>query len=232
MLKIKNGDSRNYDPEDPTGDLLRSLERRGYGIYPDFVDPTTVDELLFEIFTLYSKDEFQQAGVGVGRDYMVLPEVRSDRIHWFHREFPSPVQKKVINEFQVLKDRIRDHFRIPLSESEYFYAAYPPGGGYRKHYDNFKGDSRRLITSVLYLNKGWTESMGGALRIFRPVGEDLAQVPDFPREKEFLDILPLAGRLAVFLTPLMPHAVVESRDWRYSIVSWSGSSRGAERLPL
>lgn len=49
------------------------------------------------------------------------------------------------------------------------FAVYPGGGAcFRKHIDNTARDGRRL-TVLCYLNPGWREEDGGALRVRLPL---------------------------------------------------------------
>ena len=73
------------------------------------------------------------------------------------------------------------------------FAVYPgEGSRFAKHIDNTTQDGRRL-TVLLYLNPGWTEREGGAVRLFPP-GSDAV-----------IDVLPEGGRLAMFWSATVPH---------------------------
>lgn len=225
MLESRKPISGNPgDTGDPMDPVLRSLEERGYASIPGFLDPDSVSELVFEMDTLKDGGEFHRAGVGSGTLHQVNSEIRSDSIFWFDSTDPSPVRKKYLDAILPVRDRIGEHFRMPLAHEEFFYAVYPKGGFYKKHYDNFHGSSRRLLTGVLYLNEDWQVGDGGALRIHRPAKRDLPWVPGFPTTESELRIRPESGTLALFLTLLIPHSVEKANRERRSIVSWFGSS--------
>merc|ERR1712157_600898 len=86
-------------------------------------------------------------------------------------------------------------------------AWYLPGGtGYIQHTDakpddgSFEG--QRRITVIVYCNSNWEAEHGGQLRLWPPCsGGDL------------IDVEPIAGRLLIFLSGCIPHAVLPmSRD--------------------
>ena len=66
-----------------------------------------------------------------------------------------------------------------------------------------------MISFVLYLNADWQPGHGGELAIYPPEGE----VP-------LLVIPPKMGRLAVFRSELIPHAVLPTAVDRYAITGW------------
>ena len=68
----------------------------------------------------------------------------------------------------------------------------------------------RKISIVLYLNDGWNESEGGELCFYQPANPDI----------ELARFAPLNARLAVFVSGLMPHAVLPCRSTRWSVAGW------------
>jgi SM-20-related protein len=63
----------------------------------------------------------------------------------------------------------------------------------------------------LYLNEKWEDSDGGALRMYFPQ-EDGAELVK--------DVLPIGGRLVVFLSGEIPHEVLPTQKERISITGW------------
>ncbi|KAG2443684.1 hypothetical protein HXX76_002032 [Chlamydomonas incerta] len=96
--------------------------------------------------------------------------------------------------------------------SDAMMAIYPgKGARFAKHIDNTTMDGRRL-TVLTYLNPGWKEEQGGALRLF-PVREGAA-----PQ----VDVLPVAGRVAVFLSAEVAHEVMPTHGaaQRHAVTLW------------
>ena len=126
--------------------------------------------------------------------------------------------------------------------TETHYLSYPDGGHYRRHLDvavqndsrgwsrmgravsdggSFSGsEARRTISFLLYLNPGWEESMGGALRIF----------DDRDGDRTF-DILPEAGTLVLFDSCRLEHEVRPTLRSRQCVVGWFKSVREREAAP-
>ncbi|KAG2500693.1 hypothetical protein HYH03_001459 [Edaphochlamys debaryana] len=89
-------------------------------------------------------------------------------------------------------------------------AIYPgKGARFARHIDNTTGDGRRL-TVVTYLNPGWREDQGGALRVF----------PVRPGTAPSVDVLPLSGRVALFLSAEVGHEVMPAFAVRHAVTLW------------
>ena len=64
---------------------------------------------------------------------------------------------------------------------------------------------------ILYLNESWTKADGGQLRMYFPQKDGSERVED---------VLPLGGRLVVFLSEEIPHEVLPTLKERISITGW------------
>lgn len=90
-------------------------------------------------------------------------------------------------------------------------ACYPGNGSYyRRHVDNPSGDGR-VITCIVYLNKGWNAKVdGGILRIFSAGDEDC-----------FVDVSPEFNRMLFFWSDRRnPHEVQPAFRTRYAVTVW------------
>lgn len=105
-------------------------------------------------------------------------------------------------------------------------SAYEPGVSYRRHMDSYGGDDNlRMLTVLAYLNDpAWGEESAGFLRLYKELApdgrpasrEEVAQ----GRSGDFLDVLPLAGRVVVFLSRRVWHEVRPSERNRYAMTLW------------
>ncbi len=120
--------------------------------------------------------------------------------------------------------------------SDAMLAVYPgEGARFANHIDNTTQDGRRL-TLLIYLNPGWTEEMGGALRVTESlqsaidydaeesanrndVSSILQPIVDIPKQRA-VDIYPMAGRLAMFYSSEIPHEVMPTYGDRFSLTVW------------
>ena len=124
-------------------------------------------------------------------------------------------------------------------ETELHYLFYPRGGQYKRHLDmpyiehgwqrkgrraadggSFHGvHTRRVVSFILYLNRGWDDVDGGALRIF-PANEH-----DYGLSQEALsahaqDVLPEGGTLVVLMSADVEHLVRTTHAERQCVVGW------------
>jgi SM-20-related protein len=100
---------------------------------------------------------------------------------------------------------------LGLKSFEGHFARYPVGSFYKRHLDQFHAVPHRIVTVILYLNDSWTEADGGQLRMY------------FPQEdgsERLEDVLPVGGRLVVFLSEEIPHEVMPTQKERISITGW------------
>lgn len=78
------------------------------------------------------------------------------------------------------------------------------------HYDTSARTGRRL-TAVVYLEEGWVESDGGALRIY-------------PFPLTHVDVPPRAGTLVLFSSVACLHRVMPAYSSRFALSIWFGES--------
>ena len=87
-------------------------------------------------------------------------------------------------------------------------AVYPgKGTRFQRHIDNTAGDGR-VLTVLVYLNTGWDEDDGGALRCYSH-GDD-----------GHVDVLPESGLLVLFDSKKLWHEVRPTQRERACLVGW------------
>ena len=118
-------------------------------------------------------------------------------------------ESRLLEAFEHLRLQLNREAYLGLFELELHYAAYPAGSGYARHVDQPRGNARRKVSVVLYLNRQWRPSFGGELQIFGSA--------------QSIDVQPLAGRLVCFLTEGREHCVQPARAERLSITGWFGT---------
>jgi len=101
-----------------------------------------------------------------------------------------------------------------LFDYESHFAHYPIGAFYKKHRDAFAGQSgnrqpNRVLSTVLYLNSAWQPHEGGELLIYAEDGEAIIET-----------VVPVYGRLVIFLSEKFPHEVLPATRERKSIAGW------------
>lgn len=103
---------------------------------------------------------------------------------------------------------------------EYQLAYYhPQNARYEKHRDALPTDnpddtSQRRVTAILYLNPGITSVDGGELKIYG--------IPNAFGHSESAErnIQPLLGRVVIFLSGVIDHAVMPSKKERFALTAW------------
>jgi len=202
--------TQSASSETIAGIIVEEIDRAGWTVRDDFVDALDVVQLGQECRRLWDKDRLRRAGVGVGRDWQIQTEVRSDRVMWLDPGRLTPAQDRYCRQLESLRLAFNRAFYLGLFEYEGHFAVYPPGAFYRRHLDQFHGVTHRRISVILYLNTDWDEADGGALRIY--LGDD--------GESEPHDVAPLGGRLVVFQSDRFHHEVLPARAARFSLTGW------------
>jgi SM-20-related protein len=199
-----------FDTHDGDGEeflfarIAEAVERDGYCVIPagmpdDLVLPLAVQASQCE-------DDFEAARVGRGQDVTKNNFVRRDKIAWIDGE--TEAEKVWMAWAERLRLYLNRHLMLGLFSYESHFSHYQSGDFYRKHYDAFRGEANRVLSTVLYLNSGWAPEDGGELEIFDAEDQSLMKVT------------PLLGTLVVFLSEEFPHEVHAARRDRFSIAGW------------
>lgn len=162
-------------------------------------------------------DAWNEDGVltpaGVGRD-AEHRGIRGDLTTWVEPGGPAPLAA-LHHVFEQLRSELSYELRLGLQRFSVQAARYGAGAGYKRHLDAFRGDPSRILTAIVYLNPDWQPADGGQLR---------AWVPEGP-----VDVEPQLGRLLLFRSDAVPHAVLPAHAPRFAVTAWY---RGAEPVPL
>ncbi|HEX3602562.1 MAG TPA: 2OG-Fe(II) oxygenase [Steroidobacteraceae bacterium] len=182
------------------------LSSTGIAIWDRFAAPHEVQALRRCAIAHESRGDFAAARVGSLGKEQRRDSIRGDFTCWL-REPLLPCERVLLERLEDLRLQFNREMFLALVELELHYAKYPPGAVYARHVDQPRGSAQRQLSFVLYLNPDWQPSDGGALRIYG-AGD------------QYVDVEPLGGRLACFLTPGREHEVLPARRERYSISGW------------
>lgn len=186
--------------------IVDDLAERGWSQQNVFLAEDLTHELAAECRRRGQEGTLTPAGIGRGSGQAVREGVRGDRIQWLEAG-----ESAACDRYLALMDELRLALNaglyLGLADYESHFALYPPGAFYQRHLDRFRDDDRRAVSAVLYLNQDWRPEQGGALRMH--LDEDSP-----------LDILPLGGRLVVFLSAELPHEVLPATHERLSLTGW------------
>ena len=150
---------------------------------------------------------FRQAGVGRLKNHHLNRFNRTDSVCWMDgRTDPSAQWIALTDQLRLDLNR---HLFLGLFSYESHYARYLPGDFYKRHVDAFRGQANRVVSTVLYLNPGWTPEDGGELVIYESAADQTG-----------LRVTPAFGTLVCFLSEEFPHEVLPAQRTRYSIAGW------------
>jgi SM-20-related protein len=181
-----------------------ALAGDGWGVVDGLLEPAQVAALGAECTALHDARLLLPAGTGSGR---IDPAVRGDSTHWFATGAMSAPQQAFADRIDALRRALNRELMLGLVDCESHYAVYRPGARYARHLDRLRHSDGRVISAVFYLNHGWREADGGALRLYLPDGSSR-------------DILPQAGKLLLFLSARFEHEVLPATRDRMSIACW------------
>ncbi|CAH9049955.1 hypothetical protein PSECIP111951_00086 [Pseudoalteromonas holothuriae] len=163
---------------------------------------------LTERLTILSPQDFRKAGIGRQEEHNKNEYIRRDKIHWLDNK--NPQEALFLSYMQDLQSYLNRKLFLGLFSYECHFARYEPGAFYKKHLDAFKGETNRVLSTVLYLNPFWQSQDGGELAVYDPHNPD-----------NILHIVaPSYGTLVTFLSDEFPHEVLRAKKTRHSIAGW------------
>ncbi|MEQ8819396.1 MAG: 2OG-Fe(II) oxygenase [Sumerlaeia bacterium] len=192
--------------------ILSDLEREGWCHLPGFLDQAETAVLASQAMASWQDGAFEQAAVGHGAARQLRPEIRSDYIHWVDPAAATGALGDYLNFLEELRLGANQSFFLGLFDYEGHFALYPAGSFYAAHLDNFRNQSRRMLTCLLYLNHDWVPEHGGVLRLYTQWEPEA--------ERAFVDIEPRGGTLVVFAAERFYHEVLPAHSERLSLTGW------------
>ncbi|AOY93663.1 proline hydroxylase [Cupriavidus sp. USMAA2-4] len=190
--------------------LFEMLEARGWAVCDDSIAPALRQQLYACSEAAWQAGRFHPARIGRGEAATRDETVRGDSILWLERRHGDAVMDAFMDWAAQLRAELNQRYFLGLRREEFHFSHYPVGTGYRKHFDQHRGSPHRRISLVLYLNPEWDADDGGELAI-HAADDDT---------RESARILPQGGRLVLFRSELIPHAVLPCRRPRRALTGW------------
>lgn len=181
-----------------------SLATDGWWVGPGLLSREQTEALATECLAMHASRRMTPARVGTNR---AATPLRGDHTRWFEMTSLSAPQADFVAAIEALRQHLNSALMTGLVDSESHYAVYAPGAGYARHLDRLRHSDARTVSAVFYLNDGWQESDGGALRLYLGDGA-------------YRDIYPRAGKLVLFLSDRFEHEVLTTQRLRMSIACW------------
>lgn len=186
-------------------DWIDQLADRDYVVIDNFLPDEDHAQMRSFLMDRLEEDKFKQAGIGSVYNNLTEKAIRSDFTYWLDRERDQEIN----TFFRVVEETIGNLNRycfLSLSGFEFHFAHYPKGTFYKRHLDQFKERSNRLISMIIYLNEDWSKGDGGELVIYR--------------DDEAITVEPLNNRCILFKSHVLEHEVLISNKDRFSVTGW------------
>lgn len=193
--------------------ILQALDQQGWLVSDQIMPPIWTTQLAQIAQELWQDKRYQVGEIGREQEGY-QPQIRGDSICWV-----PPKSKLAQHDFfhwmTGLRQCFNHYFEMGLQSQEFHFARYPHGLGYKKHLDQHRDSDARKISIVYYLNQDWDEQNGGELALYQPHDPDI----------ELARFAPIGGRIAIFASWRMPHAVLPCKATRWSITGWLRTDR-------
>lgn len=186
--------------------LIQQLLDQGYGTVENFLSENQVTLLRNDLENLLASGKMKSAGIGQQSTFQNNREIRSDLIYWIEPEAANETEKEFLGLIQSLMLYLNHTCYTGLNAFEFHYAVYGVGSFYKKHIDQFKSDSGRKYSVVIYLNEHWKDEDGGQLILYN--------------EGKEIRINPEAGRIVFFESDKIEHEVLPATRQRMSVTGW------------
>jgi SM-20-related protein len=183
--------------------ITTALVEQGYIVIDDALESLVCAELMQHAMKLQG---YKHAGISSSANLQVNKQRRRDKIHWLDENHPT--EKKFLTFSEGLRVYLNRHLFLGLSYYEAHFAKYEAGDFYEKHLDAFQHSKNRVVTTVYYLNEGWSKEDGGEIVLYDE------------KDNQLQTLLPTANRLVVFLSEKFPHEVQPANTTRHSIAGW------------
>jgi len=188
--------------------IAAAIEQYGYIVLQGALQEPLIEGLFLQAQQL-DEQQLQRAGIGREQEHQLNRFVRTDKIRWLERG-EIPLADSYLGWLEGLRLTLNRRLFLGLFDFEGHFARYRQGDYYKRHLDAFRGNTNRVLSTVLYLNPGWTTADGGELLIYASPDSDLVV------ER----VMPTWGTLVVFLSERFPHEVLPAGRQRHSIAGW------------
>ena len=184
--------------------IANALSQTGYMVLKNTINKNLLQSLQLRIKQIPTQ-LWQQAGVGRKQGHQINTDIRSDKISWITQE--DPIEKEFLDYMEYIRHGINQRLFLGLFDYESHFSIYSKGSYYQKHVDSLKGNSNRVLSTVVYLNDNWQENHGGELLIYNDT-------------QIIQSVLPHFGTMVIFLSEGIPHEVLKANRERHSIAGW------------
>jgi SM-20-related protein len=176
------------------------------GVAENFLNTSLAAHLKENLTNLYAEKQLLSAGTGNDTTVIHNKLMRSDIIYWLDRKHNNQYE----NDFFDLMDRFISFLNSTcytgITGYEFHYTLYEKGSFYKKHIDQFKNNTGRQYSMIMYLNEDWEIIDGGELCIHHA--------------DHLQNISPKNGKTVFFKSSELAHEVLITNKARMSITGW------------
>lgn len=187
-------------------ELIDTYIENKVGITENFLGQTLARHLKQNLTTLYNDSQMLSAGTGNDAEIAHNKLIRGDKIFWLDRSHNNLHE----NDFFDLMDSFVSHLNntcyTGITGYEFHYTLYEEGSFYKKHLDQFRNNSSRQYSMIMYLNDNWQTGDGGELCIYQ--------------DESHQSVTPTNGKSVFFKSSELAHEVMITNKPRMSITGW------------
>ena len=186
--------------------LIDSYTQNNVGIAEDFLTKQLAADLKSNLIALFEGQHFHSAGIGNDQVQSYDNLIRKDQIYWLDRSHQDVHENAFFDMMDLFVRYLNQTCYTGITGYEFHYARYEPGSFYKKHLDQFKNNSSRAFSMIMYLNPDWQQADGGELSIYH---QDHLQT-----------IAPTNAKCVFFKSDELVHEVLCTNAVRMSITGW------------
>lgn len=186
--------------------IISSFLGNRVGLRNNFLNEDLAKNLRENLLHLLFEKQFKVAGIGNNSKLITNQSIRSDIIYWLDRKHNNSHENSFFDLIDEFVAYLNKTCYTGITGYEFHYAYYDTGTFYKRHLDQFKDNSSRAFSMIMYLNNNWSASDGGELCIYH---QDVPQI-----------IAPINGKCAFFKSSELEHEVLLSHKPRMSITGW------------
>ena len=196
--------------------IISDLMTQDYSVVDHFIDPKTVSLLRNSLLAHFEEDRFKKAAIGSKTNEVIAAAIRGDYILWIDEKVQTQVETLFFKRLNDLVAYLNRTCFLGILQTEFHYALYPKGTGYKRHLDSFQHDNKRKLSIAFYLNsEDWSQTDGGALALYLEGDQS---------EEQTILVNPISGRMVIFESQKIPHEVLIAHRDRLSITGWLKTS--------
>lgn len=176
------------------------------GISENFLNTALAINLKDNLQALYVNQKLILAGTGNNSVLKFDTAIRNDKVYWLDRTHNNIHENAFFDLIDAFVVYLNATCYTGITGYEFHYALYEKGSFYKRHLDQFKSNSSRAFSMIMYLNDNWQIGDGGELCIYQ--------------NESVQTVTPTNGKCIFFKSSELEHEVLCAHKPRMSITGW------------